>query len=138
METEIIKAVRVLGKAIQEDERYKALLAKRQIADEDSRVKLIQEQMAELQQKYDEEAGKASPNQLLMEECKQQYQDLFEKAYQLDTMVDYMNASDELDGMMNEVMQYLYLFMKGEDPDTCKPTPETIQEMQAQMMGMQQ
>ena len=136
MESDIIKALREVGKAIQADERYNTLLEKRKVADEDQRVKAIQEQMADLQIKHDEEAMKSNPNQVLMEECQKQYQDLFEKAYQIDTMVDYMDASEAVDGMMNEVMQYIYLFMRGEDPETCKPTPEIIQEMQSQIMGM--
>ena len=85
MESDIIKALREVGKAIQADERYNTLLEKRKAADEDQRVKAIQEQMADLQIKHDEEAMKSNPNQVLMEECQ---------------------------------------------------TPEIIQEMQSQMMGM--
>ena len=49
-----------------------------------------------------------------------------------------LDAKEGMDLMMNEVMNYLYLVIGGADPATVEVTPETMQQMQAEMMQMQQ
>ena len=51
-------------------------------------------------------------------------------------MKEMMDARENLDAMMNDIMQIIYLTMNGNDPLTAEPSPETLQEMQNNFMNM--
>lgn len=63
---------------------------------------------------------------------------MYQTIYQTPAMSRMMDAKEGMDSMMNEVMNYLYLVIGGADPATVEVTPETMQQMQAEMMQMQQ
>ena len=105
----VMEAARLLGSAIQEDPRFADYRDASALAAEDEQVKALSDNLQALQAQFDEEAVKETR---------------------------MMDAKEGMDSMMNEVMNFLYLVIGGADPKTVEVTPETMQQMQAEMMQM--
>ena len=132
----VMEAARQLGACIQEDDRYKTYHAAQETVEADERVKALGDNLQALQDQYDAEAVKPEPDQDVMAKIQTEYEGLYRTIYQVPSMVALMDAKEGMDAMMNEVMNLLYLVIGGADPSTVQVTPETMQQMQAQMMQM--
>ena len=132
----VMEAARQLGVCIQEDERYKVYNDAQKAVDQDEKVKELGENLQELQNQYEAEAVKAEPDQAAMDKIRSEYEELYRTVYQVPSMVAVMDAKEGMDAMMNEVMNLLYMVIGGADPETVQVTPETMQQMQQQMMQM--
>lgn len=134
----IMEAARALGVCIQEDPRYVAYNEASLAAEKDEQVKALTENLNELQAQYEAEAVKAQPNESVMGELQQQGSAMYQSIYQTPAMTALMDAKEDMDAMMNEVMNLLYLVIGGADPMTVEVNEETMLQMQQEMMNFQQ
>lgn len=134
----VMEAARLLGAAIQEDPRFAAYQDAQGIVENDQQVKDLSDNLQALQDQFNAEAVKEQPDENLLNDLQQQGSAMYQTIYQTPAMSRLMDAKEGMDLMMNEVMNYLYLVIGGADPATVEVTPETMQQMQAEMMQMQQ
>lgn len=134
----VMEAARMLGSAIQEDPRFAAYQDASAIVANDEQVKALNDNLQALQDQFNAEAVKEQPDENLLNDLQQQGSAMYQTIYQTPAMTRLMDAKEGMDAMMNEVMNFLYLVIGGADPKTVEVTPETMQQMQAEMMQMQQ
>ena len=132
----VMEAARELGVCIQEDPRFAMYVDAQHVLEDDEQVKAISDNMEELHRQFEAEAVKENPDEALMNELQQQGTALYQSLYQTPAMVRVLDAKEGMDSMMNEVMNLLYLVMGGADPKTVEVTPETMQQMQQDLMQM--
>lgn len=132
----VMEAARLLGSAIQEDPRFADYRDASALAAEDEQVKALSDNLQALQAQFDEEAVKENPDEKLLNDLQEQGSAMYQTIYQTPAMTRMMDAKEGMDAMMNEVMNFLYLVIGGADPKTVEVTPETMQQMQAEMMQM--
>ena len=129
------EAYRQLGVCIQEDPRYVAYTEKQKAAKVDPQVDAIGNNLGELMAQYEQEAVKENKDMAAMESIQAQYQELYKKFYEVPAMSELMDAKEQLDEMMNEIMNYIYLVIGGADPMTAEVTPDTMAQMREMMMS---
>lgn len=132
----VMEAARALGASIQEDARYATYVEAQNLLDNDAEVKGISEKIEALHQQFDAEAAKEDSDEALMSDLQQQASAVYQSLYQTPAMMRVLSAKEGMDQMMNEVMNLLYLVMGGADPATVEVTPETMQQMQQDLMQM--
>ncbi|MBO4383134.1 MAG: YlbF family regulator [Clostridia bacterium] len=133
----VMEAARQLGVCIQADERYLAYRDATLAVEKDEQVKALGENLDELQKQYEAEAVKDAPDEKVMSDLQQQGSAMYQAIYQTPAMSALMDAKEGMDGMMNEVMNLLYLCMGDADPMTVEVTEETMAKMQQEMMQIQ-
>lgn len=117
-----IRAARELGKAIQNDERYKAYVEAKKVNDEDEALQQLigefnlKKQNLQLEsEKPDGERNDEKMNRL-NEELKQCY----ERVMTNSSMANFAVVKAALDKLLNQVQGIIGLCCGGEDPDTCQ------------------
>lgn len=121
---DVVALTRQLGAAVQEDERYKKFVAAKEASEASAEVKDMMAKIDELRVAYQAEAMNLEPDETVLAKFDQDFQQLYAALMVNDTMQAYEQARQELDGMMNYLMQILYLCVNGEDPATCEPQEE--------------
>lgn len=115
---DIIAMARELGKAIQQDERYKRIDAAKQANDKDAALQdLIVKfnlKRSDLNTEMAQENKDVEKLNALDAECKELYQKIMENEH----MVEFGAAKTEVEAMMNFINEILYGAVNGEDPDT--------------------
>ena len=117
----VIKETRALGAAIQETDCFKNIKKAQDALDADANVQLAMSKIEGLQAKYQEEAAKETPDQDVLTQIDSDFQAAYAEMTKSSSVAEFEAARQELDGMMNKVMEILYLCVNGEDPATCKP-----------------
>ena len=121
---DVIELTRQLGAAIQADERYTKLAAAKTAVDNDAEVQDKMKKIEEIRLAYQTAAMDAEPDDKLMSKLDKDFQDVYASLMCSDGMQAYEATRTELDGLMNYIMQILYLCVNGEDPATCEPQEE--------------
>lgn len=119
----VIELTRELGKAIQQDERYKKYMTSMQLNDTDveiqnkiGRFNQIRSELSEEMRKDDKDADKLTSLDTEMRE-------LYEEINNMPKMVEFYAAKDEMDKLMNSINYILQQTVSGEDPMTCEALP---------------
>ncbi len=120
----VIEATRQLGKAIQEDEAYKAFADARAKNDADSALQEQINQINMIRMSYMHEASKEEKDESKMEVLNKQFNDLYEQIMENENMNAYTQANARMEQLMQYISQILALCAEGEDPDTCEPHQE--------------
>ncbi len=121
---DVIKCARELGRAIQQDERYKAYQEAKNANDNDSLLQdligkfNITRSNLQMEMSKPEEQKDSARLAELNEQMKKQYEDVMTNA----NMANFVIVKNALDGMLQEVNGIIELCCDGEDPDTCKPS----------------
>jgi len=119
---EPLKAARQLGKAIQEDERFKAYFSAKEKNDADEGLQnLIGEfnlQRENLTMEVSKGEGKDDQK---VTELNTKMRETYAEIMQNDNMRVYSTAKTEVDLMVNQVNQIIAMCCEGADPDTCEP-----------------
>lgn len=132
-----IEAARVLGHAIQEDPSYIKFTKLSAESETDPAVQAATAKMQAVQAKV-EKLGETEeePSPETIEALQNEYQAAYQELFGIPLMMDLMDAREALDEIMNDVTQIMFLCVNGENPDTCQPSPETMELMKKNMMGM--
>ena len=121
---DVVAITRQLGAAIQEDERYKNFVARKEASEKDPEVKDMMAKIEEIRTQFQAESMNASPDEKVMSKLDKDFQNVYTALMCTDVMAAYEESRQEIDNMMNYLMQILYLCVNGEDPQTCEPQPE--------------
>ncbi len=118
---DVIELTRQLGAAIQADERYAKFADAKAATEANAEIQDMMKKIEEIRTAYQAAAMSETPDEKLMEKLDKDFQNVYTALMVTDGMSAYDSASQELDGMMNYIMQLLYLCVNGEDPKTCEP-----------------
>lgn len=121
---DVIEIARQLGAAIQADEKYQKFTEAKAKTDADPEIQDMMKKIEEIRMAYQSAAMEAEPDEKLMGKLDKDFQNVYTALMVTDGMQAYETAREELDGMMNYIMQILYLCVNGEDPKTCEPPQE--------------
>ncbi|MGN0595529.1 MAG: YlbF family regulator [Hominimerdicola sp.] len=115
----VIEMTRELGKAIQEDERYKRYHAACEANDKDTEIQnkigefnMKRMQLGQEMQKTDKDAEK-------MTALDNDVKALYDEIMAMPKMVEFNAAKDELDKLLGSVNYIISMSANGEDPMTC-------------------
>ena len=117
---DVIKAVRELGKAIQQDERF-IRYAKARLENDNNeelqaaigKFNIIRMDMDRIMNSEDKDENKIKE---LNEELRRVYGEIMSAP----AMVEYNTAKVDLDQMINEINTVISKTLEGEDPETCE------------------
>ena len=115
----VIELTRQLGKAIQEDERYKKYENICKINDTDTE---LQNSIGEFNQKRSElsiEMRKPDKDADKLTELDRELKEMYEQIMATPKMVEYNEAKAEIDALMKSVYYILQQSANGDDPETC-------------------
>ncbi len=118
---DVITAVRALGAAIQEDERYLAFTEARQANDNDIELNGLIGKLNLIQLSYQNESAKEEPDTKKLEGMDAEFREIYGQIMLNESMKKYEEAKAAVDEMMNYLIGILTLSVNGEDPMTCDP-----------------
>ena len=116
---DIIEMTRELGRALQNDERYIAMMSARQASDEDQ---ALQEAIGEFNLKrmaISNEAQKDDRNEETLQRLNEEFRGVYQKIMENVHMLRYNDAKNEFDALLQRMTGILSLCADGEDPETC-------------------
>lgn len=121
----LTETLRQLGKEIQADERFVALMKATSANDADS---ALQEKIGELNlimMNYNKEAEKGEEgDQKKIGEYQNQYGALYAEIMANENMAAYQKVQAGVEEMANYISQMIGMFLNGADPETCEPEPD--------------
>lgn len=120
----VIEATRQLGKAIQQDEAYKAFTEARAKNDADSELQEKINKINMIRMSYMHEASKEEKDESKMEVLNKEFNEIYEEIMANENMQAYTQANAKMEQMMKYISEILALCAEGEDPDTCEPHQE--------------
>lgn len=120
---DIIKMARDLGSAVQETEEYKKAVAAKDKNDADEGLQGLIANFNEIRgklsiemQNKDEEQNHTNPDAI--KELDSELKALYEKIMTHELMLEFNEAKDEIDSIMNQISNILLASVNGEDPQT--------------------
>lgn len=119
---DVTKKARELGKAIQEDVRYKAYCTAKKANDEDKDLQDKIGQFNLVRMNLDNELTSDTRDEEKVKELNGQLKDVYTEIMHNETMQKFTMAKQGMDMMMNEVNSIIAMCADGEDPDTCEVT----------------
>lgn len=119
----VIEQARILGKAIQQDERYLEFMEAKKQNDDDIALNGLIGKLNLIQMGYQNESEKETPDQKKLEELDEQFRTVYGDIMLNENMINFENKKQAVDEMMNYLINILSLCVNGEDPDTCEPAP---------------
>ncbi|HCC35344.1 MAG TPA: YlbF family regulator [Ruminococcaceae bacterium] len=118
---DVIEAVRDLGMAIQQDERYVAYQIAKQANDEDEELQNAIGEFNLLRMSLNNELQKEAKDDDKLQSLNAQAQAAYGKIMANEHMRVYNAVKNNLDALMNRVNSIISLSLDGEDPETCQP-----------------
>ena len=120
---DIIDMTRELGRALQNDERYIAMVAARQQSDEDA---ALQEAIGEFNLKrmaISNEAQKEDRNEETLRRLNDEFRAVYQKIMENEHMLRYNEAKNDFDALLQRITGIIGLCADGEDPNTADYDP---------------
>ncbi|HPZ00918.1 MAG TPA: YlbF family regulator [Clostridiales bacterium] len=133
---DILEAARALGVAIQASEAYQTYLTAREEAEKEPSLSDYNAKFQEMQTAFEELVGQENPDQEQIQKVQADYMALYQEMNALPAMAALQESRMAMNDIMNDAMQIIYLSVNGEDPLTCQPSEETMQQIQGQMLSM--
>lgn len=122
---DIIQMARELGAAIQASDEYKRLNASKELNDNDMELQkqieefnMVRVQLSTAMQdeNKDEDAIKKYDGEL---------KEIYTTVMGNKNMLEFNDAKQDIDKMMNSITNILMMSVNGEDPETCEAVPES-------------
>lgn len=117
---DVIKSVRELGKAIQQDERYIRYAKARLENDNDKELQASIGEFNIVRMELDREMSEDEKNDEKVKELNEKLRKIYGEVMASPAMVNYNTAKVEIDQMMNEINTIISKSIDGEDPETCE------------------
>ncbi len=118
---DIIEAARRLGKAIQEDERFKQYHKARIANDTDGDLQKLIGRFNLLRMQIDEEMAKEDSDKDRLKTLNEELRKTYADAMVNENMQAYTKAKTDLDAVVGRMNAIIELCLDGADPDTCEP-----------------
>ncbi len=119
---DVIKCVRELGKAIQQDERFIRYAKARLENDNDKDLQAAIGKFNIARMELDREMNSEEKNEDKVKELNDELRRVYGEIMSSPAMVEYNTAKVELDGLVNEINTVIAKTLDGEDPETCETT----------------
>lgn len=116
---DVIKCVRELGKAIQQDERFIRYAKARLENDNNKELQAAIGEFNIIRMELDREVSAEEKNDDKVKELNEKLRQVYSQIMSAPAMVEYNTAKVELDQMMNEINTVISKTLDGEDPETC-------------------
>lgn len=121
----LTETLRQLGKEIQEDERFAALMQATAKNDADGELQGKIGELNLIMMNYNKEAEKGEEgDQKKIGEYQNQYGALYAEIMANENMANYQKVQAGVEEMANYISQMIGLFLNGQDPATCEPEAE--------------
>ena len=118
---DIIAMARELGKAIQQDERYKRIDAAKTANDKDEELQQLIQKFNMKRSELSVEMAQENKNPEKLNQLDRELKAVYQEVMQNPNMAEFNAAKVEVDYMMNYIITILYGAVNGEDPDTIEP-----------------
>lgn len=118
---DIIAMARELGKAIQQDERYKRIDAAKTANDNDAGLQDLIHKFNLKRSELSIEMAQENKNPEKLNQLDHELKEVYQEVMQNPNMAEFNAAKVEVDDMMNYISTILYGAVNGEDPDTIEP-----------------
>ncbi|MBO5021491.1 MAG: YlbF family regulator [Clostridia bacterium] len=119
---DVIKAVRELGKAIQQDERFVRYAKARLANDSDTELQAAIGDFNITRMELDRELNADNKDEVKVAELNEKLRGVYAKIMSAPAMVEYNTAKAEVDTMVGEINTIISKCLDGEDPETCEAT----------------
>ena len=119
---DVIKAVRELGKAIQQDERFVRYAKARLANDSDTELQAAIGDFNITRMELDRELNEENKDEVKVAELNEKLRGVYAKIMSAPAMVEYNTAKAEVDTMVGEINTIISKCLDGEDPETCEAT----------------
>ncbi len=116
---DVIEQARILGKAIQSDERFLRYAKARLANDADEELQNAIGEFNMIRMEIDREVSSEEKDDLKVTELNEKLRGVYSSIMSSPAMVEYNTAKAELDRMVSEVNVIISKCIEGEDPDTC-------------------
>ena len=116
---DVIKSVRELGKAIQQDERFIRYAKARLANDSNEELQAAIGKFNIIRMELDREINAKEKNEDKVKELNEELRRVYGEIMSAPAMVEYNTAKVELDQMVNEINTVISKTLDGEDPETC-------------------
>lgn len=119
---DVIKATRELGKAIQNDDRYKDYIAAKEANDKDEGLQQLIGEFNLKRENLQLELSKPEDKQdrEKVQRYNRELQESYEKVMSNPNMANFAIVKNALDSLLQQVQGIIDLCCNGEDPDTCE------------------
>ncbi len=115
---DVISIARQLGKALQEEEAYKKMIAAAAANDANAELQEDIEKFNLLRLQLNEEISKEDSDKEKVESIQKELTDLYTKVTADPNMIAFNDARTELEGLLDKVNQIITAAASGEDPET--------------------
>lgn len=119
---DVIEQVRILGKAIQSDERFIRYAKARLANDNDTELQAAIGKFNITRMELDREMQAEEKNEDKVKELNEQLRSVYGEIMSAPAMVEYNTAKAELDSLVNEINTVISKTLDGENPETCDTT----------------
>lgn len=119
---DVIKQVRELGKAIQQDERFIRYAKARLENDNNTNLQNSIGQFNMVRMELDREVGSEEKNDDKVKELNEELRKVYGEIMSSASMVEYNTAKAELDSLVSEINTVISKSLDGEDPEICDTT----------------
>ena len=120
--SDVIKLARELGAALQEDERYIALMSAKKANDEDENLQNLIGEFNMIMLKAQQESEKEDRDEAKLEQYNTEYMEAYGKIMATESMRSYQAAQSDMEELVNEMNGIIAMSLNGEDPATCDPS----------------
>lgn len=117
---DVIEQVRLLGKAIQEDERFIRYAKARLENDNNAELQAAIGQFNITRMELDRELNAEEKNEDKVKELNEKLRSVYGEIMASPAMVEYNTAKVELDTLVNQINTVISKTLDGEDPETCE------------------
>lgn len=124
---DIIKMTRELGKAIQESAEYKRLEASKDANDKDVELQNQIEEFNLVRVKLSTAMQEENKDEEAVAKYDKELKDIYTKVMGNKNMLEFNDAKQDIDKMMNSITNILMMSVNGEDPETCDAEPASCE-----------
>ena len=115
---DIIKLTRELGKAIQEDERYTKYNNAKEASDKDEALQALIGDFNLKRMAINNEASKQERDDAKIQSLNAELREVYQNVMQNQRMIDFNNAKEEIDTLLQRISAIITQSAEGEDPET--------------------
>ena len=119
---DVIEQVRILGKAIQQDERFIRYAKARLENDNNTELQASIGRFNIIRMELDREMQADERNEDKVKELNEELRSVYGDIMSAPAMVEYNTAKAALDSLVNEINTVISKTLDGEDPETCDTT----------------
>ncbi|HHX57428.1 MAG TPA: YlbF family regulator [Clostridiales bacterium] len=116
---DIIEKTRELGKMLQEDERYKAYFAAKEMNDKDEDLQALIGEFNLKRVDLNMEMSKDEKNTEKLKDLDTEIKELYGKIMANPNMLAFNDAKNAMDDILSQINNIITMSANGEDPETC-------------------